>query len=238
MSIEAGRVLVVDDDPILRELLNDLLSSNGYQVVLAENGKDALSRLESQPFDHVITDINMPVMDGLALLGEVQNRGLGVPVIVVSAYSDMESVVQAFKLGASDFIAKPFRSEEEVLLTLDKVAQKYRLERDNILLREELQDRYVFGNIVAKSHCMTDIFATISKIADYHTTVLIMGESGTGKELIARALHYNSVRKNRPLVSINCGGIPENLLESELFGHAKGAFTDAQRARKGLFEEA
>ena len=238
MSDAAGRVLVVDDDPLLRELLNDLLVGHGYQVVQAENGKEALNRLESQPFDHVITDINMPVMDGLALLGEVQSRGLAVPVIVVSAFSDMESVVRAFKLGASDFIAKPFRSEEEVLLTLNKVAQKHRLECDNIRLREELQDRYVFGNIVAKSRCMTDIFAIIGKIADYHTTVLITGESGTGKELITRALHYNSVRKNRPLVSINCGGIPGNLLESELFGHAKGAFTDAHRARKGLFEEA
>ena len=238
MSVDAGRVLVVDDDPILRELLNDLLTSHGFRVIKAENGKEALSKLESQQFDHVITDINMPVMDGLALLEEVQSRGFSVPVIVVSAFSDMDSVVRAFKLGASDFIAKPFRSEEEVLLTLKKVAQKYRLERDNVRLREELQDRYVFGNIVAKSRGLTDIFATIGKIADYHTTVLITGESGTGKELIARALHYNSIRKNRPLVSINCGGIPENLLESELFGHAKGAFTDAHRARKGLFEEA
>lgn len=238
MSLEPGRVLVVDDDPILQKLLNDLLTGQGYQVVLAGNGKEALSMLESRPFDHVITDINMPVMDGLALLEALQERALAVPVIVVSAFSDMENVVRAFRLGASDFLAKPFRSEEEIFLTLEKVARKYRLERDNVLLRQELQGRYVFDNIVARSRCMTDIFATIGKIADYHTTVLITGESGTGKELITRALHYNSVRKDRPLVSINCGGIPENLLESELFGHAKGAFTDAHRARKGLFEEA
>ena len=238
MSAEAGRVLVVDDDPMLRDLLNDLLTGNGYQVVLAVNGKEALASLESQPFDHVITDINMPEMDGLALLEAMQTSGLQVPVTVISAYSDMDNVVRAFRLGASDFIAKPFQAEEEVLLTLKKVAEKHQLERDNSRLREELRDRYVFSNIVAKSRGMTDIFATIGKIADYHTTVLLTGESGTGKELITRAIHYNSIRKDRPLVSINCGGIPENLLESELFGHAKGAFTDAHRARKGLFEEA
>ncbi len=238
MSAEVGRVLVVDDDPMLRDLLNDLLVSHGYQVTLAENGQEALLCLENQPFEHLVTDINMPVMDGLALLAAVQSQGLQVPVTVVSAYSDMENVVRAFKLGASDFIAKPFRSEEEVLLTLKKVAEKHGLVMDNLRLREELQSRYVFANIVAKSRVMTDIFATISKIADYHTTVLITGESGTGKELITRAIHYNSSRKDRPLISINCGGIPENLLESELFGHAKGAFTDAHRARKGLFEEA
>lgn len=233
-----GRVLVVDDEPMLRDLLNDLLTGNGYLVTLAENGREALAFLKSQPFDHLVTDINMPEMDGLALLEAVQAMGLSVPVTVISAYSDMENVVRAFRLGASDFIAKPFQAEEEVLLTLKKVAEKHQLERDNSRLREELQDRYLFGNIVAKSRGMTDIFATICKVADYHTTVLITGESGTGKELITRAIHYNSNRKNRPLVSINCGGIPENLLESELFGHARGAFTDAHRARKGLFEEA
>jgi len=233
-----ARVLVVDDDPMLRGMLNELLTGNGYRVTVAGDGREALALLEGQPFDHLLTDINMPEMDGLALLEAVQARGLQVPVTVVSAYSDMENVVRAFRLGASDFIAKPFRSEEEVLLTLQKVAAKHRLERDNARLREELRDRYLFGNIVAKSRAMTDIFATIGKIADYHTTVLITGESGTGKELITRAIHYNSNRKHRPLVSINCGGIPANLLESELFGHAKGAFTDAHRARKGLFEEA
>ena len=238
MTTKTNRVLLVDDDPLLRELLNTLLTDNGYLVEEATNGREALLRLEKYPFDHVITDINMPEMDGLALLETIRERKIATPVTVVSAYADMAHVVQAFKLGASDFIAKPFQSEEEILLTLRKVEETNRLQRDNLRLREALQDRYVFANIVAKSRAMTGIFETIAKIADYHTTVLITGESGTGKELITRAIHYNSNRRERPLVSINCGGIPETLLESELFGHVKGAFTDAHRAKKGLFEEA
>ena len=238
MTNTTNRILLVDDDNALRELLAGLLASNGYRVDEAVDGSQALARLDQQPYDHLLTDINMPEMDGLALIEAVRGRGLALPITVISAYADMANVVRAFKLGASDFIAKPFQSEEEILLTLKKVEETNRLQRDNLRLREELQQRYIFTNVVAKSRAMTNIFATIAKIADYHTTVLITGESGTGKELITRAIHYNSNRKERPLVSINCGGIPENLLESELFGHVKGAFTDAHRSRKGLFEEA
>ncbi len=238
MTTTTNRVLLVDDDQALRQLLAALLTANGYRVDQAADGHAALARLDQQPYDHLITDIHMPEMDGLALIEAVRERGLALPVTVISAYTDMTNVVQAFKLGAADFIAKPFQSEEEILLTLKKGEERTRLQQDNLRLRQALTERYVFANIVAKSRPMAAVFETIAKIADYHTTVLITGESGTGKELITRAIHYNSNRKDRPLVSINCGGIPGNLLESELFGHAKGAFTDAHRARKGLFEEA
>ena len=229
---------MVDDDQVLRELLADLLSGNGYEVEEAANGLEALERVESRYYDHVITDLNMPKMDGLSFLKEIGEKDINLNITVLSAHSDMSTVVKAMNLGASDFIAKPFQSEDEILLTLEKVEERDRLKRENIQLRKEIEDKYTFSNIVAKSRRMTEIFKLISKIADYKTTVLITGESGTGKELIAKAIHYNSNRKNQPLISVNCGGIPETLLESELFGHIKGAFTDAYRGKKGLFEEA
>lgn len=238
MSTEKNKVLLVDDDQMLRELLAGLLSDNGYEVEEAANGLEALDQVESRHYDHVITDIKMPRMDGLSFLKEIRKKGIKLNITVLSAHSDMSTVVEAMKLGASDFIAKPFQSEDEILLTLKKVEERDRLERENVRLRKEVEEKYTFSNIVAKSRKMTDIFKLISKIADYKTTVLIIGESGTGKELIAKAIHYNSNRKKQPLVSVNCGGIPETLLESELFGHVKGAFTDAYRGKKGLFEEA
>lgn len=231
-------MLLVDDDVAIRELLTAILSRHDYQVDQAENGKKGLDLAESRIYDHIITDISMPEMDGLSFLQELHNREINVATTVISAHSDMDNIKQAFQLGASDFIEKPFQSDDVVLLTLQKAAEKAKLTRDNRLLRKEVDHSYTFANIVARSRKMQAIFETISKIADYKTTVLITGESGTGKELIARAIHYNSVRKNKPLIDINCGGIPETLLESELFGHVKGAFTDAYRAKKGLFEEA
>ena len=238
LSTEKNKVLLVDDDQMLRELLAGLLSDNGYAVEEAANGLEALDQVESRHYDHVITDINMPKMDGLSFLKEIREKGIKLNITVLSAHSDMSTVVEAMKLGASDFIAKPFQSEDEILLTLKKVEERDRLERENVRLRKEVEEKYTFSNIVAKSRKMTEIFKLISKIADYKTTVLIIGESGTGKELIAKAIHYNSNRKKQPLISVNCGGIPETLLESELFGHVKGAFTDAYRGKKGLFEEA
>ncbi len=235
---ESRKILLADDDLATRKLLQELLTSNGYTVELAENGQQALEKLEAGIYDHLITDLNMSEMDGLALLGHIQERGINLGITVISAHSEMDTVVKAIKLGADDFIAKPFQSVDEILITLNKVEERSRLARENLQLRKEVDDTYTYANIVAKSKKMSAIFDTIAKIADYKTTVLITGESGTGKELIAKAIHYNSCRRNKPLVSVNCGGIPDTLLESELFGHVKGAFTDAYRSKKGLFEEA
>ncbi|MFC1524725.1 sigma-54-dependent transcriptional regulator, partial [Thermodesulfobacteriota bacterium] len=233
-----SRVLLVDDDTTLRGVLATILSDNGYQVDEAENGAVALDLLEANIFDNVITDVSMPVMDGLTLLEKIKEKGIQTSVIVISAYADTDSVVKAIQAGASDFIPKPFQSEDQVLFTLKKVNESARLKRENTRLLQEVEQRYTFENIVARSSRMTAIFDVIAKIADYKTTVLVTGESGTGKEMIAKAIHYNSNRRNDPMISINCGGIPETLLESELFGHLKGAFTDAYRSKKGLLEEA
>ncbi len=238
MSDKKYKVLLVDDDAAIREILSAILSRYNYDVDLAENGRDGLRMAESKVYDHIITDIAMPVMGGLTFLKQLRDKEIHAATTVISAHTDMENVRRAFKLGASDFIAKPFQSDDVVLLTLKKVEEKARLAKENRLLRMEVGDSYKFANIVSKSGQMQAIFNIITKIADYKTTVLVSGESGTGKELIAKAIHYNSVRKKKPLIDVNCGGIPDTLLESELFGHVKGAFTDAYRAKKGLFEEA
>lgn len=232
------RVLLVDDDEVIRDVLGMILTKHGYQVETAADGKEALAKVAGGFFDHIITDLSMPIMDGLELLQALQDMEVDAIRTVISGNTEFASVSQAFKLGASDFIAKPFQSDQEILLTLRQAEEKGQLQKDNVRLQKELEDNYVFSNIVARSRAMTAIFKTITKIADYKTTVLITGESGTGKELIARAIHYNSIRKAKPLVDVNCGGIPENLLESEMFGYVKGAFTDANRTKKGLFEEA
>ncbi|MCD6387932.1 MAG: sigma-54-dependent Fis family transcriptional regulator [Desulfobulbaceae bacterium] len=238
LSDKKQRVLLVDDDAAIREILSAILSRHNYDVDQAENGRDGLRMAENRVYDHIITDIAMPVMGGLTFLEQLRDKEIHAATTVISAHTDMENVRRAFKLGASDFIAKPFQSDDAVLLTLKKVEEKARLAKENRLLRREVGDSYKFANIVSKSGKMQAIFNIISKIADYKTTILVSGESGTGKELIAKAIHYNSVRKNKPLIDVNCGGIPDTLLESELFGHVKGAFTDAYRAKKGLFEEA
>ena len=232
------KVLLVDDEEMVREVLTAVLTKHDYEVETAVNGQEALDKAKQEFFDHIVTDIDMPEMDGLAFLEQLKIEGIDPIITVISGHSELENARRAFQLGASDFLAKPFQSDEEIILTLQQAEDKARLHRENIRLQKELEDKYIFSNIVAKSSAMMSIFATINKIADYKTTVLITGESGTGKELIAKAIHYNSVRKNKPMVDVNCGGIPETLLESELFGYVKGAFTDAHRSKKGLFEEA
>ncbi len=238
MATGKGSVLVVDDERMMRELLANLLESHGYTVTTAANGREGLAMAENRAFDFILTDIKMPEMDGLTLLDELQQRAIDAAVLVVSAHDEIDNRVQVFSRGALGFISKPFQREDEVLVWLESAARSRRLERQNRRLQREVEDRYSFSNIVARSAGMQAIFKMITKIADYKTSVLITGESGTGKELVAKAIHYSSSRKNRPLIDINCGGIPETLLESELFGHEKGAFTDAYRARKGLFVEA
>ncbi len=231
------QILIVDDEENMRHMLTELLSDEGYGVDTARNGEEALNYMEEKEFDLVLCDVRMPKMDGLEFLRKARERRIETAIIMMSAYSTVDLAVEAMKLGASDYISKPFRPDE-ILLKLNRVYDQERLKQENIRLKKKLKEEHRFGNIIARSLKMKKIFDTIEKVSGYKTTVLIMGESGTGKELLARAIHYNSLRAERPFIAINCGAIPENLLESELFGYRKGAFTDAVRTKKGLFEEA
>jgi len=230
-------VLVIDDEPNMRHMLTALLEKAGYAVTAAADGVDGLSILESKAFDLILCDVRMPRMDGLSFLKQIAEQGLNTTTIVMSAYGTIDTAVEAMKLGAVDYISKPFKVDE-ILLKLAQFEEKGLLREENLRLRDAVQETFSFQNMIAKSQAMRAIFETIRKIADYKTTVLITGESGTGKELIARAIHYNGIRKDKPMVAVNCGGLPENLLESELFGYAKGAFTDAGKDKKGIFQEA
>src|SRR5215510_2835196 len=231
------RVLVVDDEENMRLVLRTLLKRQGYEVETAESGEQALSLVDTFGPDVILTDVRMPKMGGLDLLSTLQAKGNEATVIVMSAYGNVDLALEAIKAGAYDYVQKPFK-HEEIVLTLRKAEERESLRRENRALREEIRKEHQFEQILAKSQAMQEIFRTIAKIADYKTTVLISGESGTGKELVARALHGRSSRRGGNFVAVNCGAIPENLLESELFGHKKGAFTDAVHDRRGLFEEA
>ena len=206
-----------------------------------KNGREALNCLEKSIYDTVLCDIRMPVMDGITFLKVARGRGSGVggeaTIIMMSAYGTIDDAIEAMRLGAYDYISKPFKSDE-VILTIRKAEERERLRRENRELREVVKKDFGVTGIITKNDEMVKMLATVKKVADYKTTVLITGESGTGKELIARALHYNGGRGSKAFVAVNCGAIPENLLESEFFGHVKGAFTDAVRNKKGLFEEA
>jgi two-component system response regulator AtoC len=231
------RILIVDDEENFRHLLSVILIKEGYEVETASNGEEGLQKVATSPFDQILCDIRMPRMDGLEFLKEIQKTEVEATIIVMSAYGTVDIAIEAMKLGAYDYISKPFKPDE-IILTLRKAEEREQLRRENQLLRREVAKEYSFENIVSKNEKMQKIFDTIKKVSQFKSTVLITGESGTGKELVARALHYNSDRSQNPFIPVNCGAIPENLLESELFGHAKGAFTDAIRTKKGLFEEA
>jgi two-component system response regulator AtoC len=233
----ADRILVVDDEESLRDVLKRLLSAEGYHVSHAENGKKALALLARERFDYLLCDIRMPVMGGIELLREITSREIPGTVIMMSAFGSVETAVEAMKLGAYDYISKPFMSDE-ILLTLRKARERESLRRENEALREEVQKAFRPEMLLYASRSMDDVVRMVEKVKDYDTTALVTGESGTGKELVARMLHYGGRRKDRPFVAINCGAIPETLLESELFGHRKGAFTEAKSDRAGLIEEA
>jgi two-component system response regulator AtoC len=218
-------------------MLSLILSKEKYEVDTASNGAEGLQKITASAFDQVLCDIRMPQMDGLEFLKEVQKIGIDATIIMMSAYGTLDIAIEAMKLGAYDYISKPFKPDE-VILTLRKAEERERLRKENEFLRKEVEKEYSFENIISKNEKIQKIFEVIKKVAQYKSTILITGESGTGKELIARALHYHSDRSQHLFVPVNCGAIPENLLESELFGHAKGAFTDAIRTKKGLFEEA
>jgi two-component system, NtrC family, response regulator AtoC len=231
------RVLIVDDEESVRHMLSILLKKEGYDVDTAASANSAIDKIQKDQYDFVLSDIRMPQMDGLTFLKQIKKSNPHIVVLIMSAYGNVDTAIEAMKLGAYDYIAKPFKPDE-ILLTLKKAEERQRLEQENILLKGEMKKEYSFSNIIAKSPKMMAIFDTIKKVADYKTTTLLIGESGTGKELVARALHYNSARADKPFITVNCGAIPENLLESELFGHVKGSFTGAHRTKTGLFEDA
>ena len=231
------RILIVDDEENIRLVLRTLLRRHGYEVETAASGEEALPLVESFGPDVVLADVRMPKMGGLDLLATLRAKGHDATVIVMSAYGNLDQAIEAMKAGAYDYIQKPFKNDE-VVLALKKAEEREVLRRENRALREEIRKEHKFEDLLAKSTQMQDVFRTIAKIADYKTTVLVTGESGVGKELIARAIHRRSSRRGGPFIAINCGAIPENLLESELFGHKKGAFTDAVHDRRGLFEDA
>jgi len=237
MTMEEKRILVIDDEENMRHMLALLLEKEGYQVDSAADGKQGLDLASESFYDLILCDLKMPVMDGMAFLENFQDMELESTIIVMSAYGTMDTAIEAMKRGAYDYVSKPFKPDE-IMLTLRKAEERERLRRENRLLQQSMRERYSFAQMIGRSPPMQEIFATIEKVADYKTSVLVTGESGTGKELIARAIHYNSSRADKPLVTVNCGAIPENLLESELFGHKKGAFTDAIKDKRGLFQEA
>ena len=228
-------VLIVDDEKNYLLVLEELLSDEGYQVITAEGARRGLECIEENDLDVVITDMKMPGMDGMEFMERIKLRLPDIPVIMMTAFGSVERAVEAMRKGAFDYILKPFKNEE-LKLTIIKAINHYHLVRQNRQMARELQGKYNFGNIVGKSARMQRIFELIEKVAPTRATVLITGDSGTGKELIARAIHYNSPRKELPFISVNCGALPESLLESELFGHEKGAFTGAISQRKGRFE--
>jgi len=231
------RVLVVDDEENLRLVVRTFLKREGYEVEVAATGEDALALVETFGPDVILTDVRMPRMGGLDLLATLKAKGTECTVIVMSAYGNVDLALEAMKAGAYDYIQKPFKAEE-VILTLRKAEERESLRRENRALRQEIRKENLFEDILAKSPQMAAIFKTIAKVADYKTTALITGESGVGKELVARAIHRRSGRRGGPFIAVNCGAIPETLLESELFGYKKGAFTDASADRMGLFEQA
>jgi DNA-binding NtrC family response regulator len=230
------RVLVVDDEPGVRESLRMVLK-DAYETVPVASAKEALDAITADAFDVILLDIVMPGMDGLQLLEEIRGRHSNVPVVMLTATKTVKTAVGAMKLGAFDYITKPF-DVDELRVVLDKATQNAALVREVEELRSEVGKRYQLDNIVGRSAPMQEVFKTVLTVAPMKTTVLITGESGTGKELVAKAIHYNSPRARRSLVTLNCAAIPENLLESELFGHEKGSFTDAHQKKLGQFEMA
>ncbi len=231
------RILVVDDEAGMRDVLGRILSAEGYLVTAAGNGVDALQALGREGFDFILCDIRMPEMGGLDLLREMTARKITGTVIMMSAFGTVETAVEAMKLGAYDYISKPFMSDE-ILLTLRKAREREALRRENEYLRSEVEKAFRPDDLLYASPAMEEVVRMVEKVKDYDTTVLVTGESGTGKELVARMLHNGGRRGTRSFVAINCGAIPETLLESELFGHRKGAFTDAKSDRAGLIEKA
>ena len=231
------RILVVDDEMIVCESCRRILEEEGYEVEAALSGKEAFEKMKANPFDIVITDLKMPGIDGMEVLRTFRKEYPDSIIIMITGFSTVETAVEAMKLGAFDYIPKPF-TPDEVSIVVKKAIEKKSLMAENIYLRQELQEKYGFHNIVGKSKKMQEIYRIIAKVATTDSTVLIYGQSGTGKELIARAIHFNSPRREKQFVTVDCAVLSENLLESELFGHIRGSFTGAVATKPGLFEVA
>jgi DNA-binding NtrC family response regulator len=232
-----GSILVIDDETEIREGLELLLTSEDYAVTLAENGEAGLARLGERPFDLVLLDVSLPDRSGLELLREIRQREASLPVILITAYGSIDMARSAFKSGAQDYITKPW-SNDELLAQVALAIEDRRLREENVQLKRALKERYNFPNIIGKSDRIQTVLDLVAQVAPSRSTVLISGESGTGKELIAKAIHSASTRADKPFVPVNSGSIPVDLLESQLFGHVKGAFTGAVASKKGLFEAA
>jgi two-component system response regulator PilR (NtrC family) len=231
------RILVVDDEPSMRQMLAIVLKREGYDVVLAENGRSAVAALERGPFDLLISDIKMPDMSGVDVLRAAKQTDPDILGIMITAFASTETAIEAMRLGACDYLSKPFDIDLLKMKVREKVENRH-LKQENVLLKRTLGLAHQFSNIIGRSQTMLDVFKMIETVAKTNSTILLTGESGTGKGLVAQAVHYNSLRRDKPMVSLNCGAMPETLLESEMFGHMRGAFTGAEQNKKGLLEVA
>lgn len=231
------KILVVDDEKSILDLLSVVLRKEGYSVLTSLSATQALDIINKEDLDLVLTDIKLPQMSGMNILRHTKEQKPDIPVVMITAYGTIKQAVEAFKEGAIDYVVKPF-DMEELKIIVSQGLEKRRLKQENTLLKQEFKEKYSYANMVGKSKNMQDIYNLIEKISSSDTTVLISGESGTGKEIAARAIHVHSHRKDRSFVSLNCGALPENLLESELFGHMRGSFTGAVATKKGMFEVA
>ena len=233
-------VLVIDDEENMRHMLQTMLTRFGYSVITANDGAEGLAKITSQTFDFILCDVKMPRMNGMEFLKAGRDRLLSTTVIMMSAYGSIDMAIEAMKLGAYDFVSKPFKNEE-IRLTIKKAEERERLKKENLELKDRIQrigGNLSFGNMVGRSPAIQSVFSMALKVARFDSTVLITGESGTGKELVAQGIHRESDRRAGPMVAVNCASIPESLMESELFGHVKGAFTGADKDKKGLFATA
>ena len=229
-------ILIVDDEEHIRKIMSIMLGKHGYNCRMAASGEEALAALAKESFDAVLTDMKMPGLDGLELLSRIKEADPEQVVLMLTAHGTVDTSRRAFKAGAYEFLEKPFK-EDEVLLVLEKALETGRLVSENRLLKKQIKERFDAAVFLGQSPAMKKVFDLIAKLAETRATVLITGESGTGKELAARSIHYNGPRREKPFVAVNCGAIPPNLMESEFFGHIKGAFTGADQAKKGLIAE-
>lgn len=240
MSDAVAKILVVDDEANMRHMVSALLSGQGYTVDTVADGVAGLRRLQEEEFDFVLCDIRMPKMDGMSFLQAAISAEVSATIIMMSAFGTVDTAIEAMQHGAYDYISKPFKADE-IILVLKKAEERERLRRENVFLKKKiagLETSLGLGTMIGKSRAMQEIFQLADKVARHITTVLVTGESGTGKELVARGIHGKSERREKPFLAVNCGSIPENLLESEFFGYVRGAFTGADQDKKGLFEEA
>jgi two-component system response regulator AtoC len=237
MDKKSAHLLVVDDDPVTVDLLKEVLSKEGYDVATALSGEEAIARAKDSLFDIVITDVRMGDKDGMEVLRAFKKDAPETTVIMITAFGSIETAIEAIRQGAFDYISKPFKLDE-IKFTVRRALEQRRLLQENRFYRKELLDKYQFKNVIGRTPQMFEVYKTIAKVADTNSTILLYGERGTGKEMVARSVHYNSQRSDRPFVPVDCASLAETLIESELFGHIRGAFTGALATKKGLFEEA